>query len=172
VQAHTTLNPPLLQPLRPFHMLFANLLERTCPLFFLTTSSSRVLPAFVNHSFEQQGGGSPSFSFHYMPKENGWTHVDPRYRIRRCRLYSRQSRRRQRLSCFASPVLSFSPRAVTKENPHQPTPLHTVVDNSTTVATIGRRGGTEYPYGTSELSRSLINGSRNDLLVLTLLFRN
>jgi hypothetical protein len=95
-----------------------------------------------------------------MPKENGWTHVDPRYRIRRCRLYSRQSRRHQRLSCFASLLLSFSSRAVTKENPHQSTPLHAVVDNSTTVATIGRRGGTEYPYGTSELFPSFVNGSR------------
>ena len=107
-----------------------------------------------------------------MPKENGWTHVDPRYRICQCRLYSRQSRRHQRLSCFASLLLSFSSRAVTKENPHQPAPLHTVVDNSTTVVTIGRRGGTEYPYDTSELSPSLVNGSRNDLLVLTLLFKN
>ena len=58
---------------------------------------------------------------------------------------------------------------MTKENPHQPAPLHTVVDNSTTVVTIGRRGGTEYPYDTSELSPSLV---RDDLLVLTLLFKN
>jgi hypothetical protein len=42
--------------------------------------------------------------------------------IRRCRLYPRQSRRYQHFR-FASPLLCpFLSRAVTKENPHQPTP--------------------------------------------------
>ena len=139
-------------------MLFANLLERTYPrIIFLPTSPSRVLPSSTIRFSSKVAARRRSLST--IPKENGWTHVDPRYRIRRCRLYSCQSRRHQRLSGFASPLPSFLSRAVTKEYPHQPSPLHTVADNSTTVATIGRRGGTEYPYGTSELFPSLVNGS-------------
>jgi hypothetical protein len=151
---------------------FANLLEHTCPLiFFLPTSSSRVLPSSTIRFSSKVAARRRSLSTtcqrrtvgHMLTRDTGSAE---------CRLYSRQSRRHQRLSCFESPVLSFSSRAVTKENPHQPTPLHTVVDNSTTVATIERRGRTEYPYGTSELSPSFVNDSRNDLLVLTLLFGN
>ena len=152
-------------------MLFANLLERTYPrIIFLPTSPSRVLPSSTIRFSSKVAARRRSLST--IPKENGWTHVDPRYRIRRCRLYPCQSRRHQRFR-FASPLLRpFCRGRWRRKILINQLLCHTTVDISAAVAAIGQRGGTECSYGTSEISPSLVNGSRNDLLALTLLFRN
>lgn len=75
------------------------------------------------------------------------------------------------LSFRVSPPLFVSLRPVKRETPRQPL-LHTHYrEHRTAVAALGRRGGTEYSCGTCEISPSLVNGSRNDLLALTLLLR-
>jgi len=158
VQTHTTLDVPS-TPSLPFLNIVRQFIGTYLSSnYFLPISPSQVLPSSTIRFSSKVAARRRSLSTTSQRRTVAHMIQDPPMQT----LLTPVSSASTLSFCVSSPP-SFSPRAVAKENPNEPTPLSHYCG-------IGKRGGTEYPYGTSDISPGLVSGSRNDLLVS--LFRN